>query len=142
MINKSEYIYVAPGFNRKQVVLATKKYLYIFDSQHLTVDMETTFFIKGKKIHDYFTDLLSDSKSTLESLHNELMEFSNSKSDGVSNVKIVEIAKLKHFDVKASFFSSAIYGDEKFGMGYLPLILNVGKQKHEMKAFYLDQLKK
>lgn len=142
MINQSDYVYVAPGFNRKQVVLATKKYLYIFDSQHSTVDTETTFFIKGKKIHDYFTDILADSKTTLESLHEELCTFKESKSDDVSNVKIVEIATLKHFDVKASFFSSAIFGDEKFGMGYLPLVLNVGKQKHEMKAFYMDQLKK
>lgn len=142
MINQTDYVYVAPGFNRKQVVLATKKYLYIFDSQHSTVNTETTFFIKGKKIHDYFTDILADSKTTLESLHQELSEFKESKSDGVSNVKIVEIAALKHFDVKASFFSSAIFGDEKFGMGYLPLVLNVGKQKNEMKAFYIDQLKK
>lgn len=142
MINTTDYIYVAPGFNRKQIVLATKKYLYVFDTQHSTVDTETTFFIEGKKIHDYFTDRLADKNATLESLHNELMNFRDSKSDGVSNVRIVEIAKLKHFDVKASLFSSAIFGDDKFGMGYLPLVISVGKQKHEMKAFYLDQLKK
>lgn len=142
MIQKTDYVYVAPGFNRKQVVLATKKYLYIFDSQHSTVDTETTFFIKGKKIHDYFTEVLNNKEATLESLHLELNAYKDSMSDNVSNVKIVELDKLKHFDVKASFFSSAIYGDEKFGMGYLPLVLNVGKQKHEMKAFYLNQLKK
>lgn len=142
MIDQTDYVYVGPVFNRKQVVLATKKYLYIFDSQHSSVSTETTFFIRGKKLHNYFTEILADSKTTLESLHNELSEFKESKSDGISNVKIVDIAKLKHFDVKASFFSSAIFGDEKFGTGYLPLVLNVGKQKHEMKAFYIDQLKK
>ncbi|MBK7669046.1 MAG: hypothetical protein IPJ32_17910 [Sphingobacteriaceae bacterium] len=40
---KTDYVYVAPGFNRKQVVFANKKYLYIFDSQHSTVNIETTF---------------------------------------------------------------------------------------------------
>lgn len=49
MMNQTDYVYVAPGFNRKQVVLATKKYLYIFDSQHNSVNTETTFLKRVKK---------------------------------------------------------------------------------------------
>lgn len=122
------------------VFVGTKNYLFFIPSVLKefkgSTQITTSISYGDRPVRDVVSDLIA-ACNTVEELENVLLDTSNDNP----NIVVYRLDEVGTFKVEVGFLGSGIHVKKEGKKGFAPFVQSLGKEKKEIKLFYLNHPK-